>query len=237
MTDAAQGSAVTAGGYASGTPEFRAYLEGWEAHKHESLGTGTSERKLFGWWDHFYDRPYRTVEEAKVGQAEGNHLTALYYFPAESELPHPDDVAPQDFEAQMKRLNEKVIALTAENDKLKRERPSEGVSDASCARSSEPKGERASPAAHEHLGTNQEEAEGSGSVGCSERPVTGTSDHIAVIRDLYTLLATQHQDPATVPALRRARQILDPGWTPSDGWGKPWGTSNPSLPANTSEEK
>lgn len=75
-------------------------------------------RKLFGWWDHFEERTLRTVEEAKVSEGEGNKLTALYYFPAQEELPHPSEVTPQDFDAQMERLNKRVIAL----ERVERER-------------------------------------------------------------------------------------------------------------------
>ena len=40
MSDAAEGSNVTAGGYESGTPEFRAYLEGWEAARSQHSKSG-----------------------------------------------------------------------------------------------------------------------------------------------------------------------------------------------------
>lgn len=46
-------------------------------------------------------------------------------------------------------------------------------------------------------------------------------DHITTGSSMW---ASVH-DPGTVKILRDVRMVLDPGWTPYEGWGKAWGTS------------
>jgi hypothetical protein len=59
-------------------------------------------------------------------------------------------------------------------------------------------------------------------------------DAIKALRGLYLLVTTMQpseayaakNDPGTLPAIREARKLLDPGWTPADGWNKTWGGSS-----------